>query len=118
MQNKRARSSVFGSVLDWLEPLPGYYWWRGWWYWRSSRCSNRRGCRSWRRWNDGRELGGLMSDVDYGLLGGLAEGLKAGFTSYQKAKEDAQDRALKRRQEKLMLMEKGMQVSANDPESR
>lgn len=40
--------------------------------------------------------------ADYGLLGGLAEGLRAGFQSYKDTKKEAVDQAIK---EKMMKME-------------
>lgn len=55
-----------------------------------------------------------MADTDWGLLGGLAEGIKSGFESYRKEKQDIMDRAMKRRLEQLQLAKEGYQISPTD----
>jgi hypothetical protein len=52
--------------------------------------------------------------ADWGLLGGLAEGLKEGFTSYRDTKKAALDEALKKRSAQADLLSKGLEI---DPET-
>ena len=48
--------------------------------------------------------------ADYGLLGGIAEGLKSGFQSYQSTKAQSEDRALKARLAKLQELSQAADI--------
>lgn len=54
--------------------------------------------------------------ADYGLLGGLAEGLKSGFDSYRDTKRANQELELKKRQMGADLMARGLKVDENTGE--
>lgn len=49
--------------------------------------------------------------ADLGLIGGLAEGLKQGFSSYRDAKKDAEELAMKKRMLKLQEYGEGAKIS-------